>query len=101
YDTTFKSFGVQVAFAPQTHHQVLAEYLQNCKLKQLHMAETEKYAHVTFFFNGGKEQPFDVEERILIPSPKIATYDSQPQMSAPELTQKLVENILGQKFDFI
>lgn len=96
-----KTFDVKVAFKPQSHQNVLAEYLQNCHLKQLHLAETEKYAHVTFFFNGGVEKPFRGEQRILIPSPKVATYDLMPQMSAFELTQCLTENILKKEFDFI
>lgn len=101
YDASFTAWGVKVAFAPQTHRNVLAEYLQNHHLKQLHLAETEKYAHVTFFFNGGIEKPFEGEERILIPSPKVATYDLQPEMCAPQVTEKLVAAILGQEFDFI
>ena len=70
-------------------------------LKQLRIAETEKYAHVTFFLNGGREETFDGEERILVPSPKIATYDLQPEMSAPEVTGKLVEAIGSGQFDLI
>ncbi len=70
-------------------------------LKQLRIAETEKYAHVTFFFNGGEEQVFDGEERILVPSPKVQTYDLKPEMSAPEVTDKLVEAIGSGKFDLI
>ena len=68
---------------------------------QLHIAETEKYAHVTFFFNGGRETPYDGEERILVPSPKVATYDLQPEMSAYEVKEKLVAEINSEKFDFI
>jgi 2,3-bisphosphoglycerate-independent phosphoglycerate mutase len=70
-------------------------------LKQLRIAETEKYAHVTFFFNGGREKEFVGEERILVPSPKVATYDLQPEMSAPEVTDKLVAAINADRFDFI
>src|SRR3546814_17350572 len=70
-------------------------------LKQLRIAETEKYAHVTFFFSGGREDVFDGEERILIPSPKVATYDLQPEMSCPELTAKLVEAIGSGRFDLV
>jgi len=73
----------------------------NAGLKQLRIAETEKYAHVTFFFNGGRESEFPGEERILTPSPKVATYDLQPEMSAVEVTDKLVEAILSGRFDFI
>jgi 2,3-bisphosphoglycerate-independent phosphoglycerate mutase len=79
----------------------LAEYLSSKGMKQLHIAETEKYAHVTFFFNGGREQPFEGEDRILVPSPKVATYDLQPEMSAPEVTEKLVEAINSDKYDYI
>ena len=67
----------------------------------MHIAETEKYAHVTFFFNGGRETPFDSEERILVPSPKVATYDLKPEMSAFEVKDKLVDAINTKKFDFI
>ena len=70
-------------------------------MKQLHIAETEKYAHVTFFFNGGREAPYEGEERILVPSPKVATYDLQPEMSAYEVKDKLVNEINSEKFDFI
>ncbi|MGL4853620.1 MAG: alkaline phosphatase family protein, partial [Phocaeicola sp.] len=68
---------------------------------QLHIAETEKYAHVTFFFNGGRETPYEGEERILVASPKVATYDLQPEMSAYEVKEKLVEAIATEKFDFV
>ncbi|MBS0286399.1 MAG: 2,3-bisphosphoglycerate-independent phosphoglycerate mutase [Proteobacteria bacterium] len=98
YDKNLKA---NIIYPPQTHKNVLGEYLQNCHLTQLHIAETEKYAHVTFFFNGGVEKPFTGEERVLIPSPKVATYDLQPQMSAYELTDELVKNIVSNKFDFI
>ena len=70
-------------------------------LSQLHIAETEKYAHVTFFFNGGRETPFDKEDRILVPSPKVATYDLKPEMSAYEVKDKLVAAINENKYDFI
>ncbi|MCE9680503.1 2,3-bisphosphoglycerate-independent phosphoglycerate mutase [Shewanella sp. AS1] len=79
----------------------LGEVLQNSGKQQLRISETEKYAHVTFFFNGGKEQPFEGEDRILIPSPKVATYDLQPEMSSTELTDKLVEAIESTKYDVI
>ena len=69
--------------------------------KQLHIAETEKYAHVTFFFNGGRETPYEGEDRILVPSPKVATYDLQPEMSAPEVADKLADAIKTQQYDFI
>jgi 2,3-bisphosphoglycerate-independent phosphoglycerate mutase len=90
-----------IAFAPQSLDNVFGEYISNLGLTQLRIAETEKYAHVTFFFNGGREAPFSGEERILVPSPKIATYDLLPEMSAPLLTEKLVEAIQSQKFDVI
>lgn len=96
-----KSLNVSVAFGPQTHSNGLGEYLQNLHLTQLRLAETEKYAHVTFFFNGGVEKPFVGEERVLIPSPKVATYDQMPQMSAAELTNALVDGIKSQKYDCI
>lgn len=80
---------------------ILAEVISARGLKQLHIAETEKYAHVTFFFNGGREEPFPGEERILVPSPKVATYDLQPEMSAAVVTDKLVAAIESGKFDFI
>ncbi len=90
-----------VAFPPLKHSNVLGEYLQNLGLKQLRIAETEKYAHVTFFFNGGVEQPFDGEERKLIPSPQVATYDLQPEMNAPLMTDELVKAIESQEFAVI
>ena len=80
---------------------VLGEVVANAGLKQLRIAETEKYAHVTFFLNGGREEVFKGEERILIPSPKVPTYDLKPEMSAPELTDKLVNSISSGKFDLI
>lgn len=79
------SFGLPVAFPPQKLVDNLASVLSTQRVRQLHTAETEKYAHVTFFFNCGREAPYDLEERILIPSPKVATYDLQPEMSAPEV----------------
>jgi 2,3-bisphosphoglycerate-independent phosphoglycerate mutase len=90
-----------VAFPNQTLSHLLGDVLAREGLRQLRIAETEKYAHVTFFFNGGQEQPFASEERILIPSPKVATYDLQPEMSAPELTRRLVEAIESGAFDVI
>ncbi|MBW7876959.1 MAG: 2,3-bisphosphoglycerate-independent phosphoglycerate mutase [Candidatus Cloacimonetes bacterium] len=82
-------------------NQVLSEVLSQHGLRQLKIAETEKYAHVTYFFNGGREEVFPLEERILVPSPKVETYDLQPEMSAPEVTKHLIKNILDKKFDFI
>jgi len=92
---------VSVAYAPQNLKNVLGEVLSERGMTQLRIAETEKYAHVTFFFNGGNETPLKGETRILVPSPKVATYDLQPEMSAPLLTQKLVEAIESKKFDVI
>ncbi len=91
----------EVAYPPLEHKNVLGEYLASLNLKQLRMAETEKYAHVTFFFNGGRETPFNGEERELIPSPDVATYDLQPEMNAFLVTDKLVEAIQEQQYDVI
>jgi 2,3-bisphosphoglycerate-independent phosphoglycerate mutase len=88
-------------FTNETPKNTLSDVIAANGLKQLHAAETEKYAHVTFFFNGGVETPKKGEERILIPSPKVATYDLQPEMSAPELTQTLIEQIESKQHDFI
>ena len=99
YDDSFK--GVHILFTKSDVPDTLGEFLSREGKKQLHIAETEKYAHVTFFFNGGKEEPFPGEDRILVPSPKVATYDLQPEMSAPEVTDKLVEQIDSEKYDFI
>ena len=92
---------VNVAFPPQTLRNGLPEYLSALGLSQLRIAETEKYAHVTFFFSGGREQPYPGEERILVPSPQVATYDLQPEMSCPEVTDKLCAAIASGRFDFI
>ncbi|HET8710104.1 MAG TPA: 2,3-bisphosphoglycerate-independent phosphoglycerate mutase, partial [Spongiibacteraceae bacterium] len=89
------------AYAPQSMKNSLGEYLSDLHKTQLRIAETEKYAHVTFFFSGGREEPYAGEERILVPSPKVATYDLQPEMSAPEVTDKLVEAIQSGKYDLI
>ncbi|WP_437879626.1 2,3-bisphosphoglycerate-independent phosphoglycerate mutase [Pseudomonas sp. LRF_L74] len=89
------------AFAAGSLSNVLGEYLANNGKTQLRIAETEKYAHVTFFFSGGREEPFPGEERILIPSPNVATYDLQPEMSAPEVTDKIVDAIDNQRYDVI
>ena len=89
------------AYPPQQLDNVMGAYLADQGKTQLRIAETEKYAHVTFFFNGGREQPFDKEERILVPSPKVKTYDLKPEMSAFEVTDKLVEAILSGKYDAI
>ena len=99
YDASFK--GVHILFDKDNVSNTLGEYLASKGLSQLHIAETEKYAHVTFFFNGGRETPFDKEERILVPSPKVATYDLKPEMSAFEVKEKLVDAINENKYDFI
>ena len=99
YDPTFKN--VHILFDKENVNITLGEYLSTLGLRQLHIAETEKYAHVTFFFNGGRETPFDGEERILIDSPKVATYDLKPEMSAFEVKDQLVQAINTQRFDFI
>ena len=88
-------------FPPQTLQHILGEVVADAGRKQLRMAETEKYAHVTYFLNGGREEPYDGEDRILVPSPKVATYDLQPEMSAPELTDKAVDAIASGKYDLI
>ena len=99
YDASFT--GVHILFDKENVQNTLGEFLSNQGKSQLHIAETEKYAHVTFFFNGGRETPYDGEERILINSPKVATYDLKPEMSAYEVKDALVEAIGTQKFDFI
>ncbi len=98
YDEKLKN---PVAFPPNKLKNILPEVLSKLGLKQLRIAETEKYAHVTFFFNGGKETPFEGEERILVHSPKVPTYDLKPEMSAYEVTDKVVEAIESKKYDFI
>ncbi len=90
-----------VAFPPLPLENMFGEYVEQHHLKQLRIAETEKYAHVTFFFNGGRERPFQNEDRILIPSPKIATYDLAPEMSAKQLTQQLIQSIQSTQYDVI
>jgi 2,3-bisphosphoglycerate-independent phosphoglycerate mutase len=99
YDATFE--GLHILFDKENVENPIGEYLSGLGLKQLRIAETEKYAHVTFFLNGGREATFDGEERILVPSPKVATYDLQPEMSAPEVASKLVDAIGTGRFDFI
>lgn len=96
-----KEFAVPVAFPAERLRNVFGEYIAGLGLRQLRLAETEKYAHVTFFFNGGEEQPFPGEDRILVPSPNVATYDLQPEMSAAQVTDKLVEAILSGAYDVI
>lgn len=99
YDASFT--GVHILFDKENVNNTLGEYLSSLNKTQLHIAETEKYAHVTFFFNGGRETPYEGEERILVASPKVATYDLKPEMSAYEVKDKLVEAIKSEKFDFI
>ena len=99
YDASFQ--GVHILFDKENVENTLGEYVASQGLKQLHIAETEKYAHVTFFLNGGRETPYDGEDRILVPSPKVATYDLQPEMSAYEVRTKLVEAIREDKYDLI
>ena len=100
YDKNFNDF-VHVAFRKEKMKNILGEYLADNKMKQLRLAETEKYAHVTFFFNGGIEKPFDFEDRILVSSPKVASYDLQPEMSAYEVRDKAIEQISKNKYNFI
>ncbi|HSK41128.1 MAG TPA: 2,3-bisphosphoglycerate-independent phosphoglycerate mutase [Arenibaculum sp.] len=92
---------MQAIFPPKELTRVLGEVVADAGLKQLRIAETEKYPHVTFFFNGGEEQQYPGEARIMVPSPKVATYDLQPEMSAPELTDKVVEAVDSGEFDLI
>lgn len=99
YDASFT--GVHILFDKENVDNTLGEYLSGLSKKQLHIAETEKYAHVTFFFNGGREAPFEGEERILVASPKVATYDLKPEMSAYEVKDKLVQAIDSKEYDFI
>ena len=99
YDSNYKD--VHILFDKDNVQNTLGEYLSKLEKEQLHIAETEKYAHVTFFFNGGREAEFKGEKRILIPSPKVATYDLKPEMSAYEVKDALVAEINKKKFDFI
>ena len=99
YDATMPN--VDVAFKPQSLKNTMGEYMSNLGKKQLRIAETEKYAHVTFFYNGGVEKQYEGEDRILVKSPSVATYDLQPEMSAPEVTEKLVPAIKSGKYDMI
>jgi 2,3-bisphosphoglycerate-independent phosphoglycerate mutase len=98
YDATLN---LPAAYAPVRLDNILADYVSQLGLQQLRIAETEKYAHVTFFFNGGIEKPFPGENRILIPSPQVATYDLQPEMNAPALTDRLTSEIRSKKYDII
>lgn len=96
-----KDFDVPVAFPSEKLNNVLGEHISSLGLRQLRIAETEKYAHVTFFFNGGRDQPFEGEDRILVPSPNVTTYDQQPEMCAPEVADNLVKAIRSNKYDVI
>ena len=99
YDVTIQH--KEVAFPKEKITNTLGEYIASKGLKQARIAETEKYAHVTFFFNGGIEEPNEGEDRILVPSPKVATYDLKPEMSAPEVTEKLIDAINSKKYALI
>ena len=99
YDATIPN--VKVAFKPEKLNNTFGEYISNKGLRQLRIAETEKYAHVTFFFNGGREEPYKGEDRILVASPKVETYDLKPEMSAYEVTEKVVEAINNETYDSI
>jgi 2,3-bisphosphoglycerate-independent phosphoglycerate mutase len=96
-----KEFDIPSAYPPERLKNVFGEYIARQGLRQLRIAETEKYAHVTFFFNGGREEPFEGEDRILVPSPKVATYDLKPEMSAQEVTERLVNAIDSRRYDVI
>jgi len=99
YDATMPN--VSVAFGPQSLENTLGEYISGLGMTQLRIAETEKYAHVTFFFNGGVEESYKGEDRVLIPSPDVATYDLKPEMSAAEVTEELIERIKQRAYDLI
>jgi len=99
YDITFEN--VRVAYPPQVLNNTLGEVVSQAGKKQLRIAETEKYPHVTYFFNGGVEEPNEGEERIMVPSPKVATYDLQPEMSAPEVGEKLTQALKSEKYDLV
>ena len=99
YDAKFK--GLHILFDKENVQNTIGEWVAKQGLSQLRIAETEKYAHVTFFLNGGREETFEGEERILVASPKVATYDLQPEMSAPEVADKLVAALDSQRFDFV
>ena len=99
YDETLEN--VEIAFKKEALKNTFGEYISKYGLKQLRIAETEKYAHVTFFFNGGEEKQYEGEDRILVPSPKVETYDMKPEMSACEVTDKVVDAINSKKYDSI
>jgi 2,3-bisphosphoglycerate-independent phosphoglycerate mutase len=96
------SFGLPIAYPKESNANIFPEIVAGAGLKQFRCAETEKYAHVTYFFNGGREQPFEGEDRKMIPSPKdVATYDLKPQMAAAQVTQAVVEAIRSGRYDFV
>ncbi len=99
YDKTIKN--VHVVFKPEKPENTLGEYIGNIGLNQLRIAETEKYAHVTFFFNGGREEPYENEDRVLVPSPKVATYDLKPEMSAIEVKEEVLNRLNMDKYHLI
>lgn len=99
YDKTIEN--VEIVYRPQNYTNTLGEYISSLGMKQLRIAETEKYAHVTFFFNGGVEKPNEGEDRVLIPSPKVATYDLKPEMSAIEVKDEVIARIRSEEYDFI
>jgi len=99
YDDKFKD--IKVIYDKENMNNTIGEVISKLGKKQLRIAETEKYSHVTFFFSGGREKEFDGEKRILIPSPKVATYDLQPEMSAPEVAEELVRELKTKENDFI
>jgi 2,3-bisphosphoglycerate-independent phosphoglycerate mutase len=96
-----EEYDIPAAFPPARPKNVFGEYISNLGLRQLRLAETEKYAHVTFFLNGGKEEPFEAEDRILVPSPRVSTYDMQPAMSAEEVTNQLISSIESGRYDVV
>lgn len=99
YDKTIEN--IEIAYKPQSYKNTLGEYISSLGKKQIRIAETEKYAHVTFFFNGGVEKPNEGEDRILIPSPKVPTYDLKPEMSAIEVTDEVIKRINSGQYDFL
>jgi len=96
-----KELPIEVAFKPEIIRNTLGDVLADKKLKQLRIAETEKYAHVTYFFNGGREEKSPGEDHVLIPSPAVSSYDQKPEMSAIPVTDKVVEAIKSEQYDFV
>jgi 2,3-bisphosphoglycerate-independent phosphoglycerate mutase len=99
YDDTFK--GLHILFDKDNVQKTLGEVVSSAGRTQLRIAETEKYAHVTFFFSGGREEVFSDEDRILVPSPKVATYDLKPEMSAPQVAEKVMDALRSEKYNLI